>query len=419
MTKNISSQNTQQQTNQQTAQARPSIDSIKNLSKDLTGFSQEMKDFFREREYLVDMTVYALLMREHVLIFGAYGTGKSEFTGCVFEAIQGERNFAVTLNKFMNESHIIGTPDVKKMREEGKIIYNAEGGLLEAHLLELNEIFDSNGPLLRTLLDILNERQFKRGFQHVQADLRSAFATTNGNPEKIIREYPELDAVIDRFILQTNVNYINEKENRLAMYARNAKRERISSSVQFDQLDLISSYLCSGQVEIPSYILESYDDILEDFTKQTSQVISDRRKCKVLGLIQADALKNGTDVVDPENLLAIRWGLCKGHDKDKHETFMKIAEPHMEKAKSKRTFVPDLAEIRLFEEWEAKIPSLPKTPNNDELVKTMRALEEMANDIKKITPKLPTTQTRQVKLLERVEKTKSDVLHQICNNPSI
>src|SRR5262249_21679936 len=145
-----------------------------------------------ERDHLVSQIVYALLTRENVLIHGVYGTGKTDLVNAVFGAFETPTLFSIALTKFMSEAHVIGVPDPRELREEGNLRYQRDGGILDAHLVELDEIFDANAPLLRVLLGILNERTFKRGRQIEPANLHSAIASTNGDPEQVIRNAPEL-----------------------------------------------------------------------------------------------------------------------------------------------------------------------------------------------------------------------------------
>src|SRR5262249_17560115 len=144
--------------------------------------------------------------------------------------------FSIALTKFMSEAHVIGVPDPRELREEGNLRYQRDGGILDAHLVELDEIFDANAPLLRVLLGILNERTFKRGRQIEPANLHSAIASTNGDPEQVIRNAPELGAVIDRFLFISKVNYLANQESRRKMYRKFVEDRRPEVKIPFQDL---------------------------------------------------------------------------------------------------------------------------------------------------------------------------------------
>jgi hypothetical protein len=117
-------------------------------------------------------------------VFGTYGTGKSLLIGRFFKAFQGGEFFSVELSKYMTENNLVGMPNPKLMREEGKIEHNLEGTIVKADLAELDEVFDANACTLRTMLGILNERRFHRGPQHVDAPLHMAVASTKHTLDK-------------------------------------------------------------------------------------------------------------------------------------------------------------------------------------------------------------------------------------------
>jgi MoxR-like ATPase len=67
----------------------------------------ELNELFPERESLITQLVYALLTREHVLVFGKFGTGKSRLVEDS-SAFTGANLYSVELTKFMTESSIVG-----------------------------------------------------------------------------------------------------------------------------------------------------------------------------------------------------------------------------------------------------------------------------------------------------------------------
>jgi MoxR-like ATPase len=174
---------------------------IGRVAEQLRSLREELNELFPEREDIINQVLFALLTREHLLITGIYGTGKSQLVQTVFEAFTGSRTFSAALTKFTTESTIFGVPNVRELREEGRVRYTRSEGIFDAHFAELDELLDAQPALLRVLLGILNERIFKRGGQVEQVNLRTAIASTNGDPVVAVKQSPELGAVMDRFLL--------------------------------------------------------------------------------------------------------------------------------------------------------------------------------------------------------------------------
>jgi len=126
-----------------------------------TELYSELNVVERKREF--KQCLYALLTKEHLLLKGKTGTGKSYFANNVFSLIKDARVFNIHLTKFISEEALFGPINIKKLREESIIEYNIKNSALEANLLYLDEFFDAPDVLLRTLLDILNERVWNRG----------------------------------------------------------------------------------------------------------------------------------------------------------------------------------------------------------------------------------------------------------------
>ncbi|OPZ91080.1 MAG: ATPase RavA [bacterium ADurb.Bin425] len=378
------------------------------FSEQMKQLEAELKNIFPEREHLVSQLVFALLSREHVLVHGVFGTGKSDLLSALYSCFETPTVFSIALNKFMSESHVIGVPNPKQMREEGVLNYQREGGILDAHLVELDEVLDANAPLLRVLLGILNERTFKRGRQIEKALLHTAVASTNGDPVAVVKSAPELGAVIDRFIFIAKVNYLESAESRRRMYAKFVSDQRPSVRISFDDLVAVSNLVCGTEIALDAEFLAVYDEVIQAYRKayekdQTVK-ISDRRACKLIKLVRASAAINGRSEVSFEDLYAVRWGLCVGNDRSQHETFMKVAKPIVDKAIEQKKQSFDEVCVQLLKKYESEIPTLDdKTPlSNDELVQLIRQVGALDKQIRDVKPQLPSNLDYQKKMRERL-----------------
>ena len=169
------------------------------LERDLVGF-----------EPLLIQTIYALLMRENLLIFSPAGTAKTLCAKLVFNRIRGARIFDTQLSKGTLAEELFGSVDIEQMKR-GRVVHHTANTLVDADLAFCDELFDANDMVLRALLGILNERVFKKGSQIEKARLHTAIAATN-----YLRATEVTEAVLDRFLLRA---YITPDYNPFALLA--------------------------------------------------------------------------------------------------------------------------------------------------------------------------------------------------------
>lgn len=383
---------------------------LKRVAKVGDGLRQlrtELRAIFPERRHLIEQILYGLLTQEHVLVHGRFGTGKSDILNSIFGVFHGAVVFPIGLTKFMTEANLIGIPNPKVMRDEGVITYNRDGGILDADFAELDELFDANAPLLRVLLGILNERQFKRGRQVEQANLHMAVASTNGNPQEELKKHPELGAVIDRFLFQCFVEYLSERDSRLQMYEKYLRGERPTVIIPIGELKYVSGIVTSANQITDMAFIDVYDQVIEAYCKATGKVLSDRRKCKLLQLVEANALLFGRYDVDFEDILAVRWGICMGGDDQAHDTFKNVAQPILEKAKANQQQAVDVTENELLDQLSKTVPAIPdssQNPAEKSLVEISRELTTLRKKVAEVKPHLTSTEDKQRKLLSLIDE---------------
>lgn len=364
----------------------------------------ELKEIFMERDVLIDQIIYALLTRENVLVFGNYGTGKTDLTTTLFERFVGSTIFNIELNKFMSEGHVVGMPNIKKIREEGTVEYTTDGGILSAHFVELDEIFDANAPLLRVLLGVLNERHFKRGRQFEKANLLTAIGCTNGDPAAQVRRSPELAAVIDRFLFQSEVKYLDDAQNRLRMYAKYLHGQKPSVEIDLAELLYVSGVVTGANQVTQMYPIEVFDQVLTAFKKDfPSIIVSDRRACKLIKLMEASALLFGRYEVDIEDVTAIKYGLCMGGSQNQFEGFQRIVDPIIEQANQARAQSIDEVQLRLLERLQSQAPVVIDGLDDAGLVRLRRELRAYRREVEDVKPQLSTTQAIQRQIISDID----------------
>lgn len=386
------------------------------IGRNLQQLIDELTMIFPERRHLIQQIVRALLVREHVIIFGVYGTGKSDLVHTLFGCITGATTFSIGLSKFMTEGNLVGIPDPKQMREEGKVVYRRDGGILDYDFAELDELFDSAPPLLRVLLGILNERQFKRGRQIESANLHTAIATTNGDPEEELRQHPELGAVIDRFLFLSQVRYLVEPESQRRMLEKYLGGETPTVQISLEDIKYMSAIVTgANQISDPEFVAV-YNEVIAAYEKATNRKISDRRRCQLLQLIEAEALLHGRFEVDYEDIEAIRWGLCQGGNDAQHETFKATVLPIVKKAQEAKQQTLDQVQLKLLEQLATRVPVIPADCPKGQLVDLAREIAALAEEVKQAKPQLASTADIQHQLLARIAAV-GDTVHQLIIPP--
>lgn len=151
----------------------------------------------------------ALILGEHAMFVGTPGTAKSLHVEEVFRRLEG-RKFKAHISRNSTEDVVFGPQSIKAY-QDGRYAFEHENSLLDCEFAYLEEGFDASDNLLRTLLRVLNEREFMRGSFHLAPlPLRTAFMTAN-----YTRVNEVTAAVIDRFLLKWAVEPVRAKEHLL------------------------------------------------------------------------------------------------------------------------------------------------------------------------------------------------------------
>src|SRR5579883_35423 len=114
-----------------------------------------------ERDDEVDLVLTALLAREHVLLVGPPGCGKSLLLDAVMRWVGGT-TFTCLLTRFTTPEELFGPVSVAGLKED-KYRRITTGKLPEADGCFLDELFKGSSAILNTLLRLLNERVFDPG----------------------------------------------------------------------------------------------------------------------------------------------------------------------------------------------------------------------------------------------------------------
>lgn len=147
-------------------------------------FFRELQDVFVERDALLGQLALALLAKEHVLLTGPPGTAKSQVSAAVLGRILDERTglpslYSRQFTESTVQTDIVGPINFKTLMETGRTEHFTDQGMLGAVHAFLDEVFDGRDMLLRSALNVLQERELKEGTRTVRGLIECAVMTSN------------------------------------------------------------------------------------------------------------------------------------------------------------------------------------------------------------------------------------------------
>ena len=269
----------------------------------LNKFEKELNLYFIGLNTVIKDSLLAILIKEHILLEGKPGTAKSQLAKTIINNIRGAKVFQIQLSKFMPEDYVFGSININKLKNEGIIYHNTENSIVESDFAFIDEFFDGSDVLLRSLLEILNERTFTRNKQKLESRLNSAFLTSNYK-----RENAETAAILDRILFKHNIEPIediNSLKEILGIYLKNIKnsksekdlnevkyngyiRFKYEDQIEFEELKTLQDYLF--EVNINVNLQNKYLRLVKEFSRQTGKYISVRTINKGVKVLIAGAL---------------------------------------------------------------------------------------------------------------------------------
>ncbi len=167
-------------------------------------FFDELRWAFMERGDVLAQVALALLAKEHVLLTGPPGTAKSQIATAVLGRIVCEETGAPSLySRQITESTVqtdlIGPNDFKNLTETGRTLHFTDEGMLGSVHAFLDEVFDGRDMLLRSALNVLQEREVKQGGTIAKGRIECALMTSNRYISEVLEQSREtLLAFVDR-----------------------------------------------------------------------------------------------------------------------------------------------------------------------------------------------------------------------------
>ena len=342
-------------------------------------FFAELRETYLERETLFIQIELALLCREHVLVVGPPGTAKSAIASAVLGRITDEKTgapslFAKQIAESTVQTDLIGPVDFKVLTETGRTEYITDDGMLGAVHAFLDEVFDGRDMLLRSILNVLHERELKHGRRVTSGRIECAIMTSNRYLSEVLARSPELLlAFADRlsFIAFVPKSFAR-RASRAAMLHRfmHGARPDLRAILTLQQLDLLQEAV--EKVKVSSQVLEGVELLADGLERSLmaqvaklpdyvpTKYFSQRSVVKALWALKAavvrDQIYNHPDrqlEATIDDLDALRWFfLLGGPPAAEAEALLKVAVDPRERAQleivrlEQKTFDETLVKVR-------------------------------------------------------------------------
>jgi MoxR-like ATPase len=293
----------------------------------------------------------ALIMGEHALFVGTKGTAKSLHAEELFRRLEG-RKFRAHISRNSTEDILFGPPSIEAYRK-GKYAFEYQGSLLDCEFAYIEEGFDASDNMLRTMLRVLNEREFMRGSFQIKVPLRTAIMTAN-----YTRVNEVTDAFIDRFLLKWAVEPVRAKEH-LLDWTPEPKVTPITLA------DLDARRAAANKVDLPTEIKKLMVQISNRLK------LSDRTLVRSATLLRVFANLAGRETVEWQDVYA--YAYVAGWTPEFKASAINVID---EVVKELKEVVVAKQQLNDLASWSKVVSSAPLNLNGTKILNQLKATVE-------------------------------------------
>jgi len=228
-----------------------------------------------------------LLSSEPTFILGRVGIAKT-YTIDTLAKMLNVNYYYVLLNKYTEPDHILGILDINEYKK-GRLVYH--GGVVDANIVMFDEPYKSSSDVLNTLLDIiLNKRVFG-----IKLNLLATYFASNEFDTD-----EELIAFNDRLTIRVvETDYVHKSDLKKIVKSDSKTPEPI---LTYDDIVNLQNKVRKIAMNIDDTLLDKFLDAIIEL-RGLNYLISDRRVKKTVYVAAANAVLEGKDNIEPDDLV--------------------------------------------------------------------------------------------------------------------
>ena len=244
----------------------------------LAAFFDELEARFVERRDPLAQIALALISKQHVLMTGPPGTAKSQLAAAVVSRILDETTgspsvFARQITESTVQTELIGAVDFRTLVDSGRTVHFTDEGLLGSVHAFLDEVLDGRDMLLRSTLNLLEERELKQGNRITRGAIECALMTTNRYLTEVLEENRRtLLAFVDRIAFVSFVprTFANPDHLRAVVRASVEARAPLTARLTIQDVDALQAL--ASEVVVPGWLGAEVADLVTSYEQRTGEL---------------------------------------------------------------------------------------------------------------------------------------------------
>lgn len=374
---------------------QPSSQAIQKLHQ----LESELNDRFLERNEAIRTLLLSVLTRQHTLIFGKQGSGKSDLIQSLANALKAGL-FRIQLGQNSLPDHVFGPIKISELQKD-RLVHASDNYLPGNPFVFLDEIDKASPAIKSSLYTAMEERLYNNDGVIQTIPLVSLFGGAN-----FIEEFqtPSLAALFDRFMFRIEVDWIEADANFLTFVDRVADDDHPQIAVALSLQELEELQKAVKAVVVPNTVREAIAKLRKNLQREGIQ-LSTRRWGYVITVLKAIAFIEGDTQVWEEHFRSLKpvlWshkneipvidGVLKGFKEglsDHIQTMLRTAKGVVTEALQDQNPATQLGRAASAQSdlvtLKSEFESIAQRATGQRLAKVNKAIKDLDKELRKLT----------------------------------